>query len=424
MDKIILCHQHDFDSAEDTLKLLQGTLIVYDDSMTIFPQANEYWCVKKCPIQHLPPATIRIINVETVPKEPRIGLCMIVKNESHIIHESLNCIIPLVDTYCIVDTGSTDNTIECIEKAVGDVKGKVHCREWKDFGTNRSEALKLCDGEMDYCIMMDADDLMEFPKGAKQWLVNMLRQHQPNACNIQIKRGNLTYARTQIFKMNDGWRYEGVLHEYPTNDKPNNRIVNLPTEFFMVGRCLGDRSRQEGNKYLRDAEVIEKELEKNPENERYMFYLAQSYRDGGNLPKAVEWYKKRVEAGKWMEEVYISALNIARIEHSKEWVWKAHEINPKRIEAFVSYLARERMEGRLTKENLAMAMYASTIPKPNDQQLFIENDVYEWKIFDELGILACYNGRPDLGKQMFQKILTKVPEDQKSRIENNLKCLP
>jgi hypothetical protein len=83
------------------------------------------------------------------------------------------------------------------------------------------------------------------------------------------------------------------------------------------------------------------------------------------------------------------------------------------------------MEGRLTKENLAMGLYASTIPKPTDQQLFIENDVYEWKIFDELAILACYNGNPDLGKQLFQKLLNegKLPAEQKSRIENNLKCL-
>ena len=39
---------------------------------------------------------------------------MIVKNEEHIIHESLTCTLPLIDTYCIVDTGSTDNTVQKI----------------------------------------------------------------------------------------------------------------------------------------------------------------------------------------------------------------------------------------------------------------------------------------------------------------------
>jgi glycosyltransferase involved in cell wall biosynthesis len=45
----------------------------------------------------------------------KVGVCMIVKDESHIIHEVLQCVKDLIDTWCIVDTGSTDQTIDAIK---------------------------------------------------------------------------------------------------------------------------------------------------------------------------------------------------------------------------------------------------------------------------------------------------------------------
>ena len=47
---------------------------------------------------------------------PKICLNMIVKNESAIIIRLLESVIPLIDSYCICDTGSTDNTITLIKE--------------------------------------------------------------------------------------------------------------------------------------------------------------------------------------------------------------------------------------------------------------------------------------------------------------------
>ena len=100
---------------------------------------------------------------ETIPTTgKKIGLCMIVKDESHIIEETLQTIYPLIDCYAITDTGSTDNTIQLIETFFEKkgIPGKVFHDTWEDFGTNRSRALKNCDGLMDYIIVIDADDLI------------------------------------------------------------------------------------------------------------------------------------------------------------------------------------------------------------------------------------------------------------------------
>lgn len=356
----------------------------------------------------------------------KIGLCMIVKDESHIIHEVLESTLPLIDTYCILDTGSTDNTIQIINDfyAKTEVKGEVVQSDWKGFGASRSEALKLCDGKMDYILMIDADDLMAFPVGCKDFLYKILEEHKPNAAIVQIKRGSLDYSRTQIFKADDNWRYVGALHEYPTNDKTNNKMIKLPPEIYMVGRTLGNRSKQDGNKYLKDAELLLAEVEKEPDNERYVFYLAQSYRDGGNIPEAIKWYKKRIEMGKWKEEQCVSAMNLARLLQDKEWAWKAHELNPNRNESLVWYASYCRGMNLFTHDLLAMIMYATTIPKPTEQVLFVENDIYDWRMWDELCVIAYHTGRKDVSKMAAARLLAenKFPPEQRSRIEMNMKA--
>ena len=362
----------------------------------------------------------------------KLGLCMIVKDESHIIHEVLECMKDLIDTWCIVDTGSTDTTMDIIKTFFEkhDIPGVLHQREWKGFGPSRSEALKLCDGQMDYIIMIDADDLIVYPAGFKDVLKKLLEEKKPNALNINIKRGNIDYQRTQLFKADDDWRYVGVLHEYPTNDKPNNVFGVLPPEIYMIGRTMGSRSMQEGNKYLRDAETLLAEVEKNPNNDRNVFYLAQSYRDGGNVTESIKWYKRRYEMGNWKEEQCVSALNLCRlvlpnVEEAKEWAWKAHECSPGRNESLVSFAGFCRSKDLFTQEVYSMILYASTIPKPEQQVLFVESDSYEWKVWDELCIISCYTGHPETARKACIKLLheEKFPPEQRGRIENNLKAI-
>lgn len=367
---------------------------------------------------------VKMLGPNRLPRY-KIGLSMIVKNESHIVHEVLNASLPFIDTFCILDTGSTDNTVKIIRdfyESKG-IDGIVHEGDWKGFGKSRTEALNLCTGKMDYILMIDADDLIEGPPNVKDFLLRALYTTTPNACNIHLRRGTLEYERTQLFKAGDGWRYEGVLHEYPTNDKQGNIHIRLPKEIWMTGRTIGARSMLEGNKYQRDAETILKALEDEPENQRYMFYLAQSYRDAGMQAESITWYTKRFEAGGWFEERYVCALNLTRLLNSKEWAWKAHEICPQRSESLVSYISVCRAQGKWSRELLSMCMYASTIPKPEGTFLFLEADTYDWKVWDELSIVAAYCNAFEIAKTAYTRLLKekKYPPEQDARIRDNFK---
>jgi glycosyltransferase involved in cell wall biosynthesis len=86
---------------------------------------------------------------------------MIVKNESKIILRLLESVLPMIDTYCICDTGSTDNTKELIEEYFNEqnITGKIIEEPFKDFGYNRTFALQACLGmpNADYILLLDAD---------------------------------------------------------------------------------------------------------------------------------------------------------------------------------------------------------------------------------------------------------------------------
>jgi glycosyltransferase involved in cell wall biosynthesis len=378
------------------------------------------------------PDKVQIVTLETIIKKLnkaiknrvpdfKIGLCMIVKNEHHIIHEALESTLGLIDTFCILDTGSTDNTVKIIrdfyEKA--GIDGIVHEGTWKGFGPSRTESLQLCNGKMDYILVIDADDLMGFPKDGKRFLLNALHAVRPNACNIQIRRGTLEYERTQLFKANDNWKYVGVLHEYPTNDNPKNLIIRLPNEIYMVGRTIGARSLEPGDKYKKDADALLLALKDEPENERYIFYLAQSYRDCGMIPESIEWYTKRYNAGKWVEERYISALNLTRLTGSREWAWKAFELSPIRSESLVAYVTHCRMKREINHEVLSIILYASSIPKPTGTVLFLELDTYDWRVWDELAMISIFLGKLDIAKMACTKLLKegKLPPEHTERVK-------
>ena len=87
---------------------------------------------------------------------PTISLCMIVKNEEIHIARCLDSVADLVDEIIIVDTGSTDRTVDIVSKYTS----KIYFYPWKDdFSAARNESFSKA--TMDYCMWMDADDVLE-----------------------------------------------------------------------------------------------------------------------------------------------------------------------------------------------------------------------------------------------------------------------
>ncbi len=98
-----------------------------------------------------------------------ICLAMIVKDEAATITNCLRSALPLVDSYAIVDTGSTDDTKSMIHEAAKDVPGVVVDHEWLGYGPSRNVAMQEADGA-DWVLMLDSDMTIEAHPDLRPWL--------------------------------------------------------------------------------------------------------------------------------------------------------------------------------------------------------------------------------------------------------------
>jgi glycosyltransferase involved in cell wall biosynthesis len=357
----------------------------------------------------------------------KVCLSMIVKNETHIIHECLNSIHPHIDYWVIVDTGSTDGTQDLIKKFFDEkgIPGELHERPWVSFGHNRSEALALCDGKGDYAWMIDADDRIignfKYPNS---------KNLTADAYALKCGRENCIWWRNQIFKTGIGWKYIGVLHEYAHCEKQPLIQEKLDGNYALEARTLGHRNVNitPVEKYSKDAIVLEEALKTDPTNSRYQFYLAQSYFDSQQWDKAIAAYYKRVEMGGWEEECYYSLFRVALSEISKNSDWNvvqqklldSYDYRPCRAEPLHAIARFLRMNGRPRAAYL-FAKEAARIPYPQQDILFIDNNVYNWMALDELGSTAYYVHDYQTGYEACERLLREghLPQSEIERVQKN-----
>jgi GR25 family glycosyltransferase involved in LPS biosynthesis len=252
--------------------------------------------------------------MELVIKEikPLICLNMIVKDESHIIVDTLTKFLNKVsiDYWVISDTGSTDNTQEIIKtffKEKG-IPGELYEDKWENFAHNRTLALEHAHGKSEYIFVFDADDEL-----CGDFQLPVLTE---DAYHIQFGDANGTsYTRVLLVNNNTKkWRYLSVIHEFiDCIDNPHTSGVITGNYYCVSGRS-GNRSK-DPDKYLKDALVLEKaHAEALAKNDllyfRYAFYCANSYFDYGKYMDAIKWYKITLGQGNWEQEKYVSCMKL------------------------------------------------------------------------------------------------------------------
>ena len=350
----------------------------------------------------------------------RICLSMIVKNEARVIRRCLDSVMPLIDCWSIVDTGSTDGTQAIIREHMRFLPGSLHERPWKDFAANRSEALELARAKADFTLIVDADDMLEIPPGF------VMPALAADCYLFDIRHGHLAYTRPQLVRNTLPWRYEGILHEFLTCPGSGSQ-----GRLALTVRCGNDGARRTNPEaLLKDAALLEtaRETESDPAmRARYQFYLAQSYRDSGQWAKALEAYLRRAEMGFWIEEVFVSlyqaGLLSEHLEHDTADVialyTRASEAVPTRAEALHGAARLCRNLARY-EEGFQFAQKGVAIGLPADG-LFVEPWIYEYGLLDELAVNAYGTARYATCAHVCEQLLRegKLPPEQQDRVRKN-----
>ncbi len=146
---------------------------------------------------------------------PTISLCMIVKNEELHLARCLDSVAELVDEIIVVDTGSTDRTIEI----ASEYTSKVYSYPWKDdFSDARNYSFSKA--SMDYCMWMDADDILKDTE--KEKFLNLKQTLQPDTDIVMMKyntafdeagKPSFSYFRERWIRNCSKYRWVGAVHE-------------------------------------------------------------------------------------------------------------------------------------------------------------------------------------------------------------------
>ncbi|MGR3311300.1 MAG: glycosyltransferase [Candidatus Brocadiales bacterium] len=221
--------------------------------------------------------------ISLVHEQPSVSLCMIVKNEEKTLSRCLESVKFLVDEMVIVDTGSTDKTVE-VAKGYG---AKVLHKDWTDnFAEARSYAIKHVTGK--WILQLDADEELE--KASTSELIEIVKNKDIDGvyCIIKSIESNASHSsqfyNLRLFRNIPGIYYEGIVHETP--------IIGGKTVFSGIRithhACASHPSLPSGGGEMesRRTEKLErykisliKQLENNPDDLRTHYYLAKTYYD-------------------------------------------------------------------------------------------------------------------------------------------------
>lgn len=353
--------------------------------------------------------------------EQTLCLNMIVKDEAHVIRRCLDSVKGIIDYWVIVDTGSTDETQKIIRQHMKEIPGELYERDWKNWGETRSEAFDLARDKGDYILFMDADDVLEFSAGFQMPTLS------EDLYTMWRGTKDFSYLKPQIVRGSLPWKWVGVTHEYLGCDQEHTSQLLEGVHYTSLDD--GATRKQGVEKFLKNVRLLEDGLKKEPSNSRYMFYLAESYRDSGEKGKALECYQKRTKMGGWDEEIFCAKLQIGHMLRDLELpanvviegYQDAFYFRPHRLEPLY-YMAEVFNKQENYEAAYQILKMSALVAKPEEKDaLFNEDWIENYGIDFQMSICAYYVGQYEEALNACDRLLERndLPESWKATAAKN-----
>ena len=228
-----------------------------------------------------------------------LSVAMIVKNEEKNMERCLQALRKLDGKIkyeiIVVDTGSTDKTIDISKKYAH----RIYEHKWNgNFADMRNISIKYCTGK--WILILDADEVLENPDRLVEFITSN-EGKKYNAAEIIIKNlldadsNNYISANLfRLFKRNKEFYYVGRVHEQPRVLEP---YTNSRVSVLHYGYSREDYEVMK-YKYERNKALLEEDLKNGVEPIYTRFQLAQTYSMANETMKALDVIKEAYELDK------------------------------------------------------------------------------------------------------------------------------
>jgi glycosyltransferase involved in cell wall biosynthesis len=365
----------------------------------------------------------------------KLILTQIMKNEAHVAERMLNSIKSIVDGIVVIDTGSTDDSINVV-RSWGEANGietYVFERPFDNFENSRNYSFQKAreiflnknDGNIYYNFWLDFDEqIVVDQKFNKQAIDKDLYM-------FSTYIGKMFYTRNELCRLDKPFKFWGPVHEYiicETNNITSGLMEGITVNVKMDG---GSWKGNIADKYKKHAAVLEDYIDNKDRNSRWVFYTAQSYHDSASIPdnkveneerlrRALKYYKERVmRTDGYEEERFYSQFRLGTIKRALEFPWsetmneflKAYSMDPLRgepIKAIIDYyLSVGEWNNAYLFSKAAKGTFHGKNPYPT-RLLFVDESLYTWRLLEVHSAACFYTGRKQEATDTYNELLDVI----------------
>jgi tetratricopeptide (TPR) repeat protein len=346
---------------------------------------------------------------------------MIVKNEEHFLPQCLRSVQDVADEIVVVDTGSTDRTVE-IAKSFG---ATVVEREWRnDFGWARNQALEQATKR--WILILDADEeLMPQSKGPLAALKSVPAWQTAvwvriyNRSDDYVGTGDMSHALVRIFPNDPSIRYRGLIHEFPTVDGDPNGLKGASSPISIVHHGYMKDVVQGRDKGARNLAIVKAAAERDPDDAYNWFNVGSTAFLVGDYETARDALERMVAlVGSQHRGFVPNGLTVLAETYcdklgqpvkGEETARKCLEISPHYANAHFQLGKALVAQGRFDEGREA---YLAAIDdgKYAALQFVIDDQVYIWKAHSEIGSSYVMQKDDEKAVEWFEKGLKNSPK--------------
>jgi glycosyltransferase involved in cell wall biosynthesis len=354
---------------------------------------------------------------------------MIVRDEAHVIERCLRAARPLISTWCIVDTGSIDQTRTLISNALAGLPGKLVSLPWKGFAESRNDALNLARGMAEYTLFVDADDFIVQESRALAELSGIHHDvYYWFAHDETIRHRRIGFVRSTI-----PCRWEGGIHESLVFD--NARSLNVGYVERLSLRYTGEGRRGVAREASLNSDILALQgAIMRSDQPRDVFYLALTHLAKGNETEASALFLRRStdsrgdEEERWYADYQSAVLEDARDDSGVDASVDEHfarciRDRPHRADACLAFVERLRRSAKF-EQAYELAAYAKRQSPLNDG-ILVDISAYTWRASDEMAIAAAALGDFAEAEKRINEALNvgRIPRFERERLLRGLQAI-